>query len=51
MHVSSTRAMQPAVLMPSYCVGKAGDAPWTQSLRSQSRHRSLRGIEIAPLWI
>jgi|ERR1035441_6104248 uncharacterized oxidoreductase len=51
LNVSSTLAMVPAAMLPSYCASKAAIHSYTQSLRYQLRHSSVQVIEIMPPWV
>jgi uncharacterized oxidoreductase len=51
MNVSSTLAMVPAAMLPSYCASKAAIHSYTQSLRYQLRNSSVQVIEIMPPWV
>ena len=51
LNVSSTLAMVPAAMLPSYCASKAAIHSYTQSLRYQLRHSNLQVIEIMPPWV
>jgi uncharacterized oxidoreductase len=51
LNVSSTLAMVPAAMMPSYCASKAAIHSYTQSLRYQLRNTSLQVIEIIAPWV
>lgn len=51
LNVSSTLAMVPAAMLPSYCASKAAIHSYTQSLRYQLRDSSLQVIEIMPPWV
>jgi uncharacterized oxidoreductase len=51
VNVSSTLAMVPAAMLPSYCASKAAIHSYTQSLRYQLRQSSVQVIEIMPPWV
>jgi uncharacterized oxidoreductase len=51
VNVSSTLAMVPAAMLPSYCASKAAIHSYTQSLRYQLRHSAVQVIEIMPPWV
>jgi uncharacterized oxidoreductase len=51
LNVSSTLAIVPAVMLPSYCASKAAIHSYTQSLRYQLKHSSVQVIEIMPPWV
>ena len=51
LNVSSTLAMLPAAMMPSYCASKAAMHSYTQSLRYQLKDTPVQVIEIMPPWV
>jgi uncharacterized oxidoreductase len=51
LNVSSTLAMVPAAMLPSYCASKAAIHSYTQSLRYQLKDSSVQVIEIMPPWV
>ncbi len=51
LNISSTLAMVPAALLPSYCASKAAIHSYTQSLRYQLRDSTVQVIEIMPPWV
>lgn len=51
LNVSSTLAMVPGAMIPTYCASKAAIHSYTQSLRYQLRNTSVQVIEILPPWV